>query len=85
MENKVTEDEVNNAIASKIASLNMIYDVPGRIIDEYLFRELTNLDELEKRIELYKKITKEDVMNVAKKIALNTVYVLEGEAEHEED
>lgn len=85
MLNKVTDEDVANAISSKIASLNMIYDIPGRIIDEYLFRDITGIDDLETRIEEYKKITKEDVMSMAKKISVNTIYVLEGEEQHEED
>ena len=85
MNNKITDVEVNNAISSKIASLNMIYDIPGRIIDEYLFRYVTGLDDIEKRIEEYKKITKEDVMKVAKKVMINTIYVLEGGSQDEEN
>lgn len=85
MENNVTDEEVNNAISSKIASLNMIHDMPGRIVDEYLFRNITNLDPLEDRIEKYKNITKEDIMRVAKKVMMNTIYVLEGGGNNEEN
>lgn len=75
---KVTDEEVNNAISSCISSIKMMLDSPGKIIDEYLFRNITDLEDLETRIETYKKVTKEEVMKLAKKVMLNTIYVLEG-------
>ena len=77
MLSKVTDEEINTAVNSKISSINMAFDEPGRIIDEYLFRYISDLDDAETRIAEYKKITKEDVMSVANKISLNTIYVLE--------
>lgn len=77
MLNKVTDEEVNTAILSMISSINMSLDAPTKIIDEYLFMHISDLDDVETRIEQYRKVTKEEVMRVAKKIILNTIYVLE--------
>ena len=82
---EVTEEEIATAVNSKISAINMAFDEPGRIIDEYLFRNISDLDDAETRIEEYKNITKEMVMNVAKKISLNTIYVLEGGDSNEEN
>ena len=82
---EVTDEEIATAVNSKISAINMAFDEPGRIIDEYLFRNISDLDDAETRIEEYKNITKEMVMNVAKKISLNTIYVLEGGDSNEEN
>lgn len=74
----VTEEELNRAISSCLASINLSYDDQGRIIDNYLFNYMAELDEMDERIEKYKNVTLEDVFKVAKKIKLNTIYILEG-------
>ena len=81
----VTDEEIETAVNSKISAINMAFDEPDKIIDEYLFRYISDLDDAETRITEYKKITKEMVMEVAKKISLNTIYVLEGGESDEEN
>ena len=73
MTDNISDDELNNAKELLITNLNMSLDIPGRIIDNYLFKNLYDLEDLEVRIEKYKKITKEEIMNFAKKIKINTI------------
>lgn len=80
----VTEEELNRAISSCLASINLAYDDQGRIIDNYLFNYMAELDPIDERVEKYKNVTLEDVFKVAKKIKLNTIYILEGN-HNEED
>lgn len=83
MKDKVTDDEVKHAISSSISSINMAYDYPNRVIANYLFNYMAELDPMEIRIENYKKVTKEEVAKISKKIKLNTIYVLKGENNEE--
>lgn len=79
MERKVSEDEVKRAISSIISSINMSLDSPSHIIDMYLFRYMGSIDDLDERINKFKKITKEDIMKIARKVSINTIYILKGE------
>ena len=48
------------------------------ILSNYVFNIFDNLPMPEERKKLYKKVTKEDIINVAKKLKLNTVFTLKG-------
>ncbi len=78
MERKVSEDEVKRAVSSIISSINMSLDSPAQIIDMYLFKYMGSIDEIDERIAKFKKITKEDVIKIARKVSINTVYILKG-------
>ena len=72
-------DDLENAIKTVISSIKMSEDTQGGIINNYLFHDLDNLPLYEERIKEFKKVTKEVIMNVAKKVKLNTIYILKGE------
>ena len=71
--------ELENAIKTVISSLKMGEDTQGGIVNNYLFNYLDNLPLYEERVKEFKTVTKEDVINVAKRIKLNTIYLLKGE------
>ena len=73
-----TEEELKDAINNMIISLDMAGDNTVSIINNYVFHIFDNLPMPEERIEMFKTIKKEDVINVAKKVKLNTVFTLEG-------
>lgn len=78
----ITTKEINNAKQLIITTINISLDVPGRIIDNYLFKNLYGLEDLDTRIQKYNKVTKQDIINFAKKIKLNTILcVRDGENE----
>ena len=71
--------ELENAIKTVISSLKMGEDTQGGIVNNYLFNYLDNLPLYEERVKEFKTVTKEEVINVAKKLKLNTIYLLKGE------
>ncbi len=78
-EGNFTEDELENAKKTVISSIKMSEDSLGGIINNYLFNDLDNLPLYEERIKEFKSITKEEVIELARKVKLNIVYLLGGE------
>ena len=74
-----TEEELDNAKKSVISSIKMSEDTNGGIINNYLFNDLDGLPLYDERVKEFKTITKQEIMEVAKKIKLNTIYLLSGE------
>lgn len=74
-----TSDELDNAIKTVISSIKMSEDTQGGIINNYLFNDLDQLPLYDERVKEFKTVTKEEIMNVAKKVKLNTIYLLKGE------
>ena len=73
-----TEEELKDAINNMIISLDMAQDNNVSIINNYVFHVFDNLPMPEERVEMFRNIKKEDVINVAKKVKLNTIFTLEG-------
>ena len=74
-----TQDELDNAIKTVISSIKMSEDTQGGIVNTYLFNDLDNLPLYDERVKEFKTVTKEEIMSVAKKVKLNTIYLLKGE------
>lgn len=74
-----TLEELDNAKKSFVSSIKMSEDTNGGIINNYLFNNLDNVPLYDERIKVFKTITKEEVMEVAKKVKLNLIYLLSGE------
>ena len=74
-----SDTELDNAIKTVISSLKMGEDTQAGIINNYLFNYLDNLPLYEERVKEFKTVTKEEVINISKKIKLNTIYLLKGE------
>lgn len=83
MNSSIKEEELNHAISSSISSINLAYDNESRIIANYLFNYMAELDPMEMRIEEYKNVTLDELSKLNKKIKLNTIYVLEGDSYEE--
>lgn len=79
-----TDNDLENAKNTIIASIKASTDSPAGIINTYYAKVLVDSLEFEQRIENIKQITKSDIINLSKKIAMHTLYVLEGE-NNEED
>ena len=79
---ELTDDEIEDAKKLITTTLNMSLDNPGKIIDNYIYKNLYGLEPIETRIEKYNNIIKEDIINFAKKVKINTILCLrDGEAE----
>lgn len=73
-----TEEDIENAKKNIIWSLNLSLDNNVSLINNYVFNIIDDLPLLEERKEAFSKVTKEEIIAVAKKIKLNTVYSLNG-------
>lgn len=80
MENgKFTEEDIEKAKTVYTSSFLSILDSPSNLIGLYEACEYFDWDLVEERIMNTKKVTKEMVLAVSKKIKLDTIYLLEGE------
>ena len=71
------DDILENAKETLIASIKASTDSPAGIINTYYAKTLVDSADFEKRIEELKKVTKEDIINISKKVHIHTVYLLE--------
>ena len=74
-----TEEDINQAKITFLASLKEIEDNANGIINIYEAHEYLDYDLLEERAKEIEKVTKEDIINVSKKMYLDTIYLLEGD------
>lgn len=75
-------DELEDAKKNMIVSLDFALDNNISILNNYVFNIYADLPLIEERKELYKNITKEDIINVSKKIKINTTFTLKGKGEN---
>jgi len=73
---KFTDEDIDNTKEMIYFSLDSSHDTPGRIVDNLVFQNIASLDPLEIRYEKYKSVTKKDIINFAKKVSINTIYLL---------
>ena len=73
-----TDEEISDACNNMIISLDMTKDNNVALLNNYVLYVYDNLTPIDERVKLYKEIKKEDIINVAKKIKLNTIFTLEG-------
>jgi len=78
-EGDFTDEILENAKKTLVSSLKMSEDTQGGIINNYLFYELDGLPMYVERAKGFKKVTKEEIIKVTKKIKINTIYLLGGE------
>ena len=80
-----TDDMLNNAKETLIGGIKASLDSPSGIINNYFAKILVGTDNFEERIDNFRKVTKEDVINVSKKINIYSTYTLEGVKQDEEN
>jgi predicted Zn-dependent peptidase len=85
LKSDVTDDELDNAKKDLISVIKHIEDTPGQVINAYQLMNLVGLDDLETRKKNYLKVTKDDIKRVAKKIKMDTVFLLYGDEIDEEN
>lgn len=76
-----TEEEVKDAVANLCISLDLAYDNNVSLLNNYVFNYFDNMPLIDERKDMLNKTTREDVINLAKKIKLNTVFTLKGKEE----
>lgn len=65
-------------------ALEEIEDSQSKIINNYLMMELINTDDIDVKREKMSKVTKSEIVKVAKKVTIDTIFCLEG-VRNEED
>ena len=80
---KFADKLLESAKETLIASIKASTDSPAGVINTYYAKILVNSDDFEERITKIRKVSKEDIMNISKKVALHTMYLLEGNSKEE--
>ena len=79
-----TQDDIKDAKRNLLLSLNVNKNNPYAILSNYEFKYYIGNYDIEEKIDLIDKITKDDIIRLAGKIKENTIYIL-SEAANERD
>lgn len=82
---KIDDDRVDKAKEYYTSAIDDIIESPFHIIESYYMMELLGVDDIETKRKKMLKVTKEEIIKVAKKVKINTIYVLEGSDNNEEN
>lgn len=74
-----SDEEFEQAKTTYLASLKELEDTTNGMINIYEAHEYLNYGLLEDRVNEIVKVTREDIINVSKKIYLDTIYLLKGD------
>lgn len=74
---------LENSKETIVSSIKASTDSPTGVINTYYAKFLANSDDFEKRIENVKKVTREDIINLSKRVTMHTVYLLEGNSKED--
>lgn len=80
---KFEEEKITEAVITYLNSFKELKDSPSSILNTYISHEYFGADLIEEREINIKKVTKDMVINFAKKLHVDTVYVLEGKKKDE--
>ncbi len=73
---KITNDEINDSKRNIIESLDLNSDIADALITNYIFHVYLDMPLIDERKVEYQKISKQDLVKAAKKIKLNTIFLL---------
>ena len=82
-EGNFKDEDIVIAKNNYLTLLKEIEDNENAIIETYLAKDLLNLGDIEERKQMIEKVTKEDIVKVAKKVKIDTIFLLEGNKEDE--
>lgn len=82
---KFEDKLLENSKETLIGSIKASTDSPAGIINTYYAKVLVNSESFEERIKNIKKVSRDDIINISKKIAPHTMYLLEGESRKEQE
>ena len=78
MNNNITDEEIDYAKEQIISSLNYSKDDMNRIIDNYFYYDLKEMDDIDTRLKTYKEVTKDEIYALSKKVSISIIYTLDG-------
>ncbi|MBR3049292.1 MAG: insulinase family protein [Bacilli bacterium] len=76
---KFTDSDINIAKEYYKTALDDILEDENRIIDDYFMSEIISTDNIDEKRKNINKVTKSEIVKVAKKIKMDTIYLLEGD------
>lgn len=82
---KIDDDKLTKAKEYYTSAIDDIIESPFQIIESYYMIELLGVDDIETKRKKMLKVTKEEVIALAKKIKINTIYILEGSDDNGEN
>ena len=74
----VSQTDLESAKKNLITSLKMISDSPASLVNNYQFCNIAGLKPINKRIEDINAVSILDIKKMAKKVKINTIYLLSG-------
>ena len=75
---KIDDDMIRKAKEYYTSALDDIIESTFQIIESYYMMELLGVDDIETKRRKMLKVTKDEIVGVANKVKINTVYILEG-------
>ena len=75
---KKVDKLLKNAKKTLNIAYNDFYESSNKIIDYYFIREFTILPSIEERREKVMNLTSKDVTDIAKKVSIGLIYLMEG-------
>ncbi len=82
---KIDDDRIAKAKEYYTSAIDDIIESPFQIIESYYMIELLGVDDIETKRKKMLKVTKDEIIAVAKKIKMDTVYILEGSDDNGEN
>lgn len=79
------QEKFDGAKNTMISAIKASLDNPIGIINNYYAKTLVNSDDVDVRIEKVKGVSREDIINLSKKIFVHTIFVLEATDEKDND
>ena len=76
---KFSDEDVENAIKSIVSGFKEALNYPSSLVNNYFSHNCFNYPFINELIDKIEDVTKKDIVNLAKKIKLNLVYMMEGE------
>jgi len=73
------EEDIDKAKQIYLTAIENMEDSLGQIVNNYVMMDLTNSDDINTKKEMMGKVTKEEIIEVSKKVKMDTIYFLEGE------
>lgn len=73
-----TDEDINVAKETYLTALDEVLENPNYIINDYFMKLILDTDDIDTKRKKIMDVTKEELIAVAKKIKIDTVYLLEG-------
>lgn len=74
-----SEEDIKEAKEELLFELSNVYEKNSSIIEYYYGRSIFNSDDLDTKIKMINKVSREDIMKLAKKVEINGVFFLKGD------